>query len=71
MNTNIVLQRLFSEKFGDGHWSEDGQSTSCKFKCKNKEECGIKRGSPQYTGCLGSPNTDIMVVAEAPSVYIN
>ena len=64
---NSRLIELFVSRFGDGDWPNDGKVKECKFKCTKSDECNVREGSPKYTGILGSNDTDIMIIAEAPS----
>lgn len=64
MTKNDRIKNLFKTKFGDGEWDATGKRTICKFKCT---KCSIEPKSPRYSGLLGSDDTDVMLIAEAPS----
>jgi uracil-DNA glycosylase len=64
------IVRLLTEHFGpqeftrltpDGHWRRG-------FCCPNRKECEVdERKQPIWTPRFGDENTDVMIVAEAPS----
>lgn len=66
-NKNQRLIELFETHFGKGKWPDNGVKKKCEFKCIHSEDCKVESSSPRYTGALGSKDTDVMLIAEAPS----
>lgn len=71
MTKNDRLIKLFIEEFGEPIEPLSEGKVECYFKCKCQfkatRPCDIDRNSLKYTGILGHTDTDIMVIAEAPS----
>ena len=59
------LQELFSRSFSFDSISK--YQAGIKFDCPNKQKCKVADDEPCYTPYIGSPNTKVMVVGEAPS----
>ncbi|MBA7547785.1 hypothetical protein ES705_40221 [subsurface metagenome] len=64
MDKQSKLIKLFSEAF---EISAFDKSQKCRFFCEKKESCKVTNIDPKYPGAIGDDNTDIMLIAEAPS----
>ena len=64
MDKQSDLIKLFSEAFEIKAFDK---SQKCRFYCEKKESCKVTNIYPKYPGAMGDENTDIMLIAEAPS----
>ena len=61
----LELQELFSRSFSFDSICK--YQSGIKFHCPNKKKCKVADDEPCYTPFIGSPNTKVIVVGEAPS----
>jgi len=73
-NTHKQLIQVYSEKmFGGVSLTAEFENTSLHnkpvtcFDCPNQNKCQVTVDDPIYTGTLGTCESDVMVVGEAPS----
>jgi len=65
MTKGKQIEKLFKRCFEFDDFTKQCEVKT--FECLNRGKCHIKRGEPRWTAYLGSPDTYIMAVAEAPS----
>ncbi len=67
MNKNDKIRSLFKKEFAEGEWL-DKKNIVKKFICNCKKECKYDiKTTPSYSPFLGDANTNVMLIAEAPS----
>ncbi len=65
--TEKIIQ-LFSNVFDTGDFYTRGEAHGFKCPCMEMEECSVNKDQePIWSSCLGDEDTNVMIVAEAPS----